>query len=94
MLVDVVYALPYKQYLIHVELATGSTVKQAIITSDILYLRPELNLIKNKVGIFGTFVTLDDTVYHGDRIEIYRPIVAKPKDLLQRREYKGIKNVK
>ncbi|VFP80681.1 RnfH family protein [Candidatus Erwinia haradaeae] len=75
-LVDIVYALPNKQYLYRVELISDSNVQQAIIASGILDLRPEINLQKNKVGIFNQFVTLNDKLHNGDRVEIYRPIIA------------------
>ncbi|VFP86453.1 RnfH family protein [Candidatus Erwinia haradaeae] len=75
-LVDVVYALPKKQYIYHVELILDSSVEQAIMASGILELYPEINLQKNKVGIFNQLVKLNDKVYNGDRIEIYRPITA------------------
>ncbi|VFP80167.1 RnfH family protein [Candidatus Erwinia haradaeae] len=83
--INLVYALPKKQYIYHIELASGSNVGQAIIISDILFLRPEINLKKNKIGIFGRFVKLSEILYDGDRIEIYRPMTAKPKDLFKRR---------
>ncbi|VFP88474.1 RnfH family protein [Candidatus Erwinia haradaeae] len=75
-LVDIVYALPNKQYFYRVELLSDSSVEKAIIVSGILDLRPEINLQKNKVGIFNQFVTLNDKLHNGDRIEIYRPIIA------------------
>ncbi|VFP84495.1 UPF0125 protein RatB [Candidatus Erwinia haradaeae] len=78
--INVVYALPNKQYLYHIDITAGSTVQQAIIMSGIMHLRPEIDLTKNKVGIFGRFVNLSDTIYDGDRIEIYRPIISKPKN--------------
>lgn len=83
--VDVVYALPEKYYLRRVALPTGSTVKEAIVASGILLLCPEIVLEKNKLGIFSRVVTADDEVRSGDRVEIYRPLLADPKELRRRR---------
>lgn len=84
--VEVVYALPEKQYLYSVKVAAGSSVEQAIAASGILSLRPDIDLQgKNKVGIFSRAVKLHDTVEEGDRIEIYRPLIADPKELRRQR---------
>ncbi|MCT4700551.1 RnfH family protein [Enterobacteriaceae bacterium H20N1] len=83
--VEVVYALPEKQYLRQVKLAQGSTVAQAIEASGLLELRSDIDLNKNKVGIFSRPVKLTDTVNEGDRVEIYRPLIADPKELRRQR---------
>lgn len=83
--VEVVYALPEKQYLRQVKLAQGSTVKQAIEGSGLLELRDDIDLDKNKVGIFSRPVKLSDEVSEGDRVEIYRPLIADPKELRRQR---------
>jgi hypothetical protein len=83
--VEVVYALPEKQYLRQVKLAQGSTVKQAIEASGLLELRADIDLDKNKVGIFSRPVKLTDEVSEGDRVEIYRPLIADPKELRRQR---------
>jgi hypothetical protein len=83
--VEVVYALPEKQYLRQVKLAQGSTVKQAIEGSGLLELRDDIDLDKNKVGIFSRPVKLTDEVSEGDRVEIYRPLIADPKELRRQR---------
>ncbi|TDX17566.1 hypothetical protein EDF88_1852 [Buttiauxella sp. BIGb0552] len=86
--VEVVYALPEKQYLLKVRLAQGSTVEQAITASGILELRTDIDLAKNKVGVFSRPVKLTDTVNDGDRVEIYRPLIADPKELRRQRAEK------
>ena len=86
--VEVVYALPEKQYLLKVRLAQGSTVEQAIAASGILELRTDIDLAKNKVGIFSRPVKLSDAVNDGDRVEIYRPLIADPKELRRQRAEK------
>ncbi|MCS3602958.1 putative ubiquitin-RnfH superfamily antitoxin RatB of RatAB toxin-antitoxin module [Buttiauxella sp. BIGb0471] len=87
--VEVVYALPEKQYLLKVRLAQGSTVEQAIAASGILELRTDIDLTKNKVGIFSRPVKLTDTLNDGDRVEIYRPLIADPKELRRQRAEKA-----
>ncbi|WP_151995149.1 RnfH family protein [Buttiauxella massiliensis] len=87
--VEVVYALPEKQYLLKVRLAQGSTVEQAIAASGIFELRTDIDLAKNKVGVFSRPVKLTDTVNDGDRVEIYRPLIADPKELRRQRAEKA-----
>jgi putative ubiquitin-RnfH superfamily antitoxin RatB of RatAB toxin-antitoxin module len=79
--VEVVYALPDRQYLKTVRLAQGSSVEQAIAASGLLELRPEIDLKSNKVGIYSRPAKLNDLVNDGDRVEIYRPLIADPKEL-------------
>lgn len=83
--VEVVYALPDKQYLRTVTLDEGATVEQAIKASGLLSLRKDIDLASNKVGIFSRPVKLDDAVQEGDRVEIYRPLIADPKELRRQR---------
>ncbi|WP_075181549.1 RnfH family protein [Pantoea sp. 1.19] len=89
--VEVAYALPEKQYLQTVTLAAGSSVEQAIAASGILQLRPEIDLTQNKVGIFSRPVKLGDDVHDGDRVEIYRPLIADPKELRRLRAERAAK---
>lgn len=79
--VEVVYALPERQYLRRIKLSEGANVEQAIQQSGLLALRTEIDLTKNKVGIYSRTVKLSDKVYDGDRVEIYRPLLADPKEL-------------
>ncbi|EBI7082649.1 RnfH family protein [Salmonella enterica subsp. enterica serovar Typhimurium] len=81
LVVEVAYALPEKQYLQRVTLEEGATVEEAIRASGLLELRTDIDLAKNKVGIYSRPVKLTDTVQDGDRVEIYRPLIADPKAL-------------
>ncbi len=83
--VEVVYALPERQYLRRVRLAPGSTLEQAIQASGILAIRHDIDLGKNKVGIFSRPAKLSDGVNDGDRVEIYRPLLIDPKELRRQR---------
>lgn len=85
MQVEVVYALPERQYLRKVSVAEGATVQQAIEQSGLLALRTDIDLSKNKVGIYSRSVKLTDTLQPGDRVEIYRPLIADPKELRRQR---------
>lgn len=83
--VEVVYALPERQYLRSITLEEGSSVEQAIMASGILEQRTEIDLTINKVGIYSRPVKLADKVSEGDRVEIYRPLIADPKELRRQR---------
>jgi putative ubiquitin-RnfH superfamily antitoxin RatB of RatAB toxin-antitoxin module len=83
--VEVAYARPDKQWVIPVEVAAGARVEEAIRRSGILDRCPEIDLGRNKVGIFGKLSTLDHPLRRGDRIEIYRPLIADPKEARKRR---------
>ena len=89
--VEVAYALPDKQYLYSVKVPEGSSVEQAIIASGLLEIRSDISLQQNKVGIFSRPVKLQDEVQSGDRIEIYRPLIADPKDRRRQRAERAAK---
>lgn len=89
--VEVVYALPEKQYLRQVKLAEGSSVEQAIQASSLLELRHDIDLTQNKIGIYSRPVKLQDEVNDGDRVEIYRPLIADPKELRRQRAERSAK---
>jgi putative ubiquitin-RnfH superfamily antitoxin RatB of RatAB toxin-antitoxin module len=78
--VEVVYALPADQLLIELELEEGATVGAAIERSGILNRFPGLRVMAGQVGVFGRPVALDARVRDGDRVEIYRPLIADPRD--------------
>ncbi|MFN3545476.1 MAG: RnfH family protein [Thiobacillus sp.] len=87
--VEVVYALPHEQTLLQVQLAEGATVEDAIRASGVLHAHPEIDLAKNKVGIFSKLVKLDEKVRDRDRVEIYRPLIADPKEVRRKRAEEG-----
>ncbi|WP_288476909.1 RnfH family protein [uncultured Pantoea sp.] len=92
--VEVVYALPDKQYQLYVKVEEGSTVEQAINASGLLELRREIDLSNNKVGVYSRPVKLDDVINEGDRIEIYRPLIADPKELRRQRAERAAESKK
>ncbi|WP_100640756.1 RnfH family protein [Alteromonas facilis] len=87
--VEVAYALPDKQSLLPIEVASGCTVEEAIVASGILKLYAEIDLSNNKVGIWNRTAKLTETLQQGDRIEIYRPLIADPKEVRKRRAEKA-----
>lgn len=87
--VEVVYALPETQPLFVVEVAAGATVEQVIRESGVLAAFPAIDLAQNKVGIFSKLVKLDERVRDKDRIEIYRPLIADPKEVRRKRAEEG-----
>lgn len=87
--VEVVYALPMRQVLLRVSLSKGGTVEDAIRASGLMDAFPEIDLSKNKVGIFSKLVKLDETVRDKDRVEIYRPLIADPKEVRRKRAEEG-----
>lgn len=84
-LVEVAYARPDAQPIIKLQVSEGATIESCINLSGMLALFPEIDLQKQKVGIFGKSKKLTDTVQEGDRIEIYRPLSMNPKDARRHR---------
>ena len=79
MKIGIAYALSQRQVWFDVNLPNGATIKDAIECSGILGQFPEIELEKNKVGIYGKVSKLDAVLNDGDRVEIYRPIICDPK---------------
>lgn len=87
--VEVVYALSQKQELFALRLPSGSTVRQAIEASGILAKYPEIDLTKNKLGIYAKLAKPDAVLRDRDRVEIYRPLIADPKEVRKQRAAEG-----
>nr|WP_231135906.1 MULTISPECIES: RnfH family protein [Providencia] len=87
--IEVTYALPEKQFLLSVKVKEGATIEEAILASGILALRDDIDLKKNKIGIYSRPAKLTDLVQDGDRVEIYRPLIADPKELRRKRAEKS-----
>lgn len=83
--VEVAYATPEKQAILRIEVPPGCTVERAIELSGIREQFPEMVVRDNAVGIFSRKVPLDHTLRAGDRVEIYRPLIADPKEARRRR---------
>ena len=87
--VEVCYALPQKQLLLPVKLPVGATLQQALEASGVLDKYQEIDLKKNKFGIFSKLSKLDAVLREGDRVEIYRPLIADPKEVRKQRAAEG-----
>jgi uncharacterized protein len=87
--IEVVYALPKEQILLKRSVPTGATVTEAIQASGVLDKHPEIDLAANKLGIFGKLTKADAVVRDKDRIEIYRPLIADPKEVRRKRAEEG-----
>ncbi len=87
--VEVVYAKPDRQELVHLKLNAGATVAKAIECSGLLQKCPEIDLARNKVGVFGKLVKSDSVLRDRDRVEIYRPLIADPKEVRKKRAEEG-----
>jgi len=86
--VVVSYATPQQEFIRPMRVAPGTTIGQAIEGSGVLASFPEINLVTQPVGIYGKKKTLETVLRAQDRIEIYRGLVADPKDSRRRRAAK------
>jgi len=87
--VEVAYALPNEQILLAQQVPEGTTVIDAIRSSGVLDKHPEIDLNINKLGIFGKLAKADAVLRDRDRIEIYRPLIADPKEVRRKRAEEG-----
>jgi len=87
--VEVAYALPHEQLIIPIKMQVGSTAENAIYASGIMKKFPEIDLAVNKIGIFGKATRLDTLLRQLDRVEIYRPLIADPKEVRKQRAADG-----
>jgi len=86
---EVAYGRMDEQALLTVEADAPLTAQQAIERSGILERFPEIDLASNKIGIFGKAAKLDVDLADGDRVEIYRPLIADPKEARKKRAAEG-----
>ena len=89
--IEVVYGLPDKQVLLSLPVPEGSTIEECIKLSGITIHFPQIEISKAKVGIFSRPEKLSTLVKAGDRIEIYRPLIADPKEMRKLRAAKMAK---
>jgi len=83
--VEVAYATPKEQVIIPLDVPMACNTLQAIETSGIFKIYPEIDMSQNKIGIFGKPCALSAQLREGDRVEIYRPLIADPKEVRKRR---------
>ncbi len=87
--IEVLYALPHEQTLLKLQVPQGCTVNNAISISGIREKHPAIDLAKNKLGIFGKLCKDYAVLRDHDRIEIYRPLIADPKEIRRQRVMEG-----
>jgi putative ubiquitin-RnfH superfamily antitoxin RatB of RatAB toxin-antitoxin module len=87
--IDVAYATPEKQVIRAVNVDAGTTLGAAIVQSGIMVDFPDLELEDAKVGIFGKAAAMTTVLSEGDRVEIYRPLIADPKEVRRQRAAEG-----
>ncbi len=87
--IEVVYALPHEQTLLKLQMPQHSTVAEAITLSGIMKKNPDIDLEKNKLGIYGKLTKADAVLRDKDRIEVYRPLFADPKEVRRKRAEEG-----
>ena len=88
-MVEVAYALPNQQLIIPVQVAPEANAEAAIQKSGILIKFPEIDLGINQIGVFGKLIRLDTPLRNLDRVEIYRPLIADPKEVRKQRAAYG-----
>ncbi len=88
-MVEIAYALPEQQVIIPIRMAEGATAEEAIKASGIINKFPEIDLGINRIGVFGKLAKLDAALRDLDRVEIYRPLIADPKEVRRQRANEG-----
>ena len=89
LLVEVAYALPHQQLILPLRVGVGTTAEQAVQVSGMLEKFPEIDLASSKLGIFGKPVRGDTVLRARDRVEIYRDLIADPKEVRRQRAAEG-----
>lgn len=87
--IEVAYALPARQSLLSLRVPLGTTARAATLLSGMATLYPDLDLETAKLGIFSKLVQPDTVLREHDRVEIYRPLQADPKEVRRRRAAEG-----
>ena len=87
--IEVVYALPHEQVLLQLQMPQHTTVAEAITLSGIMEKHPDIDLDRNKLGIYGKLTRADAVLRDKDRIEVYRPLLADPKEVRRKRAEAG-----
>lgn len=87
--VQVIYALPERQDIVTIELPEGATALQAVEASGLLQKYPDIDTARNKFGVFAKLVKGDQVLRDRDRVEIYRALIADPKEVRRQRAAEG-----
>lgn len=87
--IEVAYARPDRQEVIRLQLAEGTTLREAVEASGLPERYPEIDLAKGKFGIYAKLAKPDAVLRDRDRVEIYRPLIADPKEVRKQRAAEG-----
>ena len=79
--VEVAAGFPERQWVLALEVPEGSTVQDALSAADLPRTMPGVEVAPDRVGVFGRLCSLATPLKDGDRIEIYRPLTADPKEI-------------
>ncbi len=90
-MIEVAYATPDAQKIIECEIVGGTSPREALRQSNIKEFFPEIDLDRCDLGVFGKLVADSYELVDGDRIEIYRPLIADPKEVRRQRAAQGLK---
>ncbi len=90
-LIEVAYATPAKQLILECQVETGTSARDAVAISGINQHFSEIDLENCELGVFGKAIPADYELQDGDRIEIYRPLIADPKEIRRQRAAQGLK---
>jgi uncharacterized protein len=87
--IEVVYAHAAEQIVIRLTVPAGTTAREAVELSGLRQRYPALESEMSALGIYGRAVPKDTVLQRGDRVEIYRPLVAEPKQARRQRARRG-----
>lgn len=87
--IEVAYATPEKQVILSLKVPEGTALIDAVSASGITAEFEGLDLSSSQMGIFSKVVPEDYVLRSGDRIEIYRPLIADPKEVRKERAAKA-----
>lgn len=93
-MIEVAYATPERQKIIECQIEKGTSTREAVRQSNIDEHFPEIDIENCDLGVFGKAVAADYELVDGDRIEIYRPLIADPKEVRRQRAEQGLKTKK
>jgi putative ubiquitin-RnfH superfamily antitoxin RatB of RatAB toxin-antitoxin module len=87
--IEVVYALPHEQILLKLDVPVKTTIAEAVRLSGLPEKFPEIDLEKGKFGLYGKLSKAEVVLREKDRVEIYRPLIADPKEVRKKRAEEG-----
>jgi putative ubiquitin-RnfH superfamily antitoxin RatB of RatAB toxin-antitoxin module len=89
--IEIAYATPQRQLILEQTIKPGTSARDAVLQSDIDRHFPEIDKQNCDIGIFGKVIKPDHELEGGDRIEIYRPLIADPKEVRKQRAAQGLR---